>query len=586
MPTPTIGADTAVRADHVVAHTLLNCYVREVADEQARLTDGHLHLRLPGVDQRLRIEVRRRSLAGAHRFTGPVSCWRGGEWSELDWREVADVIAAELTMATGMTNDEFAEQVAGSHEVTETALRQGISTTDRYLASEQSLLLGHRFHPTPKARSAPVGQWQDYAPETGSRFPLRYLAVRAERVREDTVPGSDLSALDRLRPVPTGYQLLPVHPWQYDLLRHNATLATALRDGDVLDLGTGGPVFTPTSSVRTLHGQDGFLKFSLNVRITNCVRKNAAYELASAVVLTGVLDTELADLPVRFPGCRVLREPGYRTVDLGDRELFEGFGVIVRDGLSGYLRPGVTPLLAAAVADEYPLSTAHVSHLAADHPLDWWRAYLRLLLPPVLAAFFDHGVVLEPHLQNVLVGVNGDGMPVQMLFRDMEGTKLLAEHHASTLAALPADVAGPLTYSAEQGWRRVAYCLLVNHVAEVVAVLADLRPGLEPDLWALVRDELAGCRGRHGLPAELRANRARVRLAGRELARRREGDRASWGDCDRQRACTRTLPRWPCSTGRWPGSARASWTSRWLVYAHRVFQDLATMMSLPGMPGS
>jgi siderophore synthetase component len=516
MPTPTIGADTAVRADAVlvdavlvdcvVAHTLLNCYVREVADEQAQLTDGHLYLRLPGVDQRLRIEVRRRSLAGAHRFTGPVWCWRGGEWSELDWREVADVIAAELTMATGMSNDEFAAQVAGSHEVTETTLHQRFSVSDdRYLASEQSLLLGHRFHPTPKARSAPIGQWQDYAPETGSRFPLRYLAVRADLVREDTVPGGDLAALDRLRPTPSGYRLLPVHPWQYDLLRHNATLTAALRDGDVLDLGTGGPVFTPTSSVRTLHGQDGFLKFSLNVRITNCVRKNAAHELASAVALTGLLDTELADLPVRFPGCRLLREPGYRTVDVGDRELFEGFGVIVRDGLSGYLRPGVTALLAGAVADEYPLSTAHVSHLAGDHPLDWWRAYLRLLLPPVLAAFFDHGVVLEPHLQNVLVGVNGDGMPVQMLFRDMEGTKLLAEHHAGTLAALPPDVAGPLTYSAEQGWRRVAYCLLVNHVAEVVAALADLRPELEPELWALVRDELAGRRGRHGPPAELRA---------------------------------------------------------------------------------
>jgi siderophore synthetase component len=506
MPTPTIGAHMAVRADHVVVHTLLNCYVREVADEQARLIDDHLYLRLPSVDLRLRVEVRRRSLAGAHRFTGPVWCWRGGEWTELDWPEVADAIAAELTMATGMANPEFAAQVAGSHEVTETALRQGFSpATDRYLASEQSLLLGHRFHPTPKARSAPSGQWQDYAPETGSRFPLRYLAVRADRIREATVPGGDLTVLDRLRPVPAGYRLLPVHPWQFDLLRHNTILADALREGDVLDLGAGGPVFTPTSSVRTLHGEDGFLKFSLNVRITNCVRKNAAHELTSAVALTGLLDTVLADLPVRFPGCRVLREPGYRTVDLADRELFEGFGVIVRDGLTSCLWPGVTALLAAAVADEYPLSTAHVSHLVGDHPLDWWRAYLRLLLPPVLAAFFDHGVVLEPHLQNVLVGVNDDGMPVQMLFRDMEGTKLLAEHHAGALAALPPDVAAPLTYPAERGWQRVAYCLLVNHVAEVVAALADLRPDLEPELWALVRDELADCRRRHGLPAELRA---------------------------------------------------------------------------------
>jgi siderophore synthetase component len=508
MSTSTIGlarrGHATVSADHVVAHTLLNCFLREVAGPagQARLAGGWLHLRLPGLDRTLRIAVRRRSLAGAHRFTGPVAEHRGGGWLELDWQDVAGAIAAELTRATGVANDEFTGQVAGSHEVTETALRQRFSAPpgkDRYLASEQSLLLGHRFHPTPKSRFAAGGHWGDYAPETGSRVELRYLAVRADRVRQDSVAPGDLTALDRLRPVPAGYRLLPVHPWQFDLLRHNATLGTALRDGTLLDLGTGGPLFTPTSSVRTLHGQDSFLKFSLNVRITNCVRKNAAYELTAAVALTRLLDGVLADVP----GCRVLREPAYRTVDVGDQELFEGFGVIVREGLSGYLRPGVTALLAAAVADEYPLSAAHVSRLVgADRLLLWWRAYLRLLLPPVLTAYFDHGVVLEPHLQNVLVGVDGAGTPVQMLFRDMEGTKLLAGHHAAALAALPPEVAGPMTYTSAQGWRRVAYCLLVNHVAEVVAALADLRPDAEPELWAAVRDELAALRGR---PAELRA---------------------------------------------------------------------------------
>jgi siderophore synthetase component len=251
--------------------------------------------------------------------------------------------------------------------------------------------------------------------------------------------------------------------------------------------------------VRTLHCGAGFLKFSLNVRITNCVRKNSAYELAAAVALTELLDTcRFAD------GFSLLREPGYRTVDLG--ELFEGFGLIVREGLDRHLRPGVTALLAAAIADEYPLSPAHVSHLVGDRVLAWWRAYVRLLVPPVLAAFFEHGVVLEPHLQNVLVGVAENGMPAQLLVRDMEGTKLLVAHHAALLAALPAEVAGPMTYTPTQGWQRVAYCLLVNHIAELLAALADLRPDLEAELWSLVRAELAGYRRPDGTqPAQLRA---------------------------------------------------------------------------------
>lgn len=501
MPLSRVVGTTVTSADDVVAHTLLNCYVREVAGRQAQLVDEHLHVWLPHVNRTIRVEVRRRSSSGAHRFTGPVEEWLAGDWAAIGWRDVATAIAGELTRATGVPNDEFVAAVAASHEVTATALRATVEHDDPYVASEQSLSFGHRFHPTPKSRTAAAGDWRRYAPETGCRFPLRYLAIREDIVSGECVDGP--SPLDDLVSTPDGYRALPVHPWQYELLSHNANLDTALRDGTILDLGGVGPHYSPTSSVRTVLGPGWFLKFSLNVRITNCVRKNAAYELKSALALTRLLDHELAGFPVRFPGFRLLREPAYRTVDLGDRELFEGLGVIVREGLAGHVLPGVTPLLAGAIADEYPLSDAHVSRLLDGSPTEWLHAYLRLLLPPVLAAFLDHGVVLEPHLQNVLVGVDCDGMPAQMLFRDLEGTKLVADHPA--LATIPPDVAAPMTYSREQGWRRVAYCLLVNHVAELVGALADVRPASEPDLWALVADQLAQCHARHGEPAELAA---------------------------------------------------------------------------------
>src|ERR1700730_10743338 len=100
-----------------------------------------------------------------------------------------------------------------------------------------------------------------------------------------------------------------------------------------------------------------------------------------------------AELATRFPGCAMLAEPGYRSVDLGgDIAVLEGLGVIVRSGVRTHLRPGVTPVLAAAIADEYPTSTAQVRHLLTrgdGDPLAWWDAYLGLLLPPVLAAYFE-----------------------------------------------------------------------------------------------------------------------------------------------------------------------------------------------------
>jgi siderophore synthetase component len=97
-------------------------------------------------------------------------------------------------------------------------------------------------------------------------------------------------------------------------------------------------------------------------------------------------------------------------------------------------------------------------------------------VPPVLEAFARYGVVLEAHVQNTLVAVDADGLPVQALFRDAEGVKLVPE---VTRAA---------------GWERLVYCLLVNHLAEFAALLAERHPEYDP--WPAVRRELA----RHDLP--------------------------------------------------------------------------------------
>lgn len=513
--TPTTLPDDRAEqtADTVTVHTLLNCLIREVSapEHQVTVDQDHLLLRLPRRHLLLRARLRRISLIGAHRFHGPVQRFEDDAWVTVSWRELAGYVQNELELRTGIANEEFLAQVADSRETIRTALEQRSHRprqTDPYLSSEQSLVFGHRFHPTPKARTGDPEDWLTYGPETGARFRLRHLAVRRHLVREE----GDLDRLDALCPsADPGYLTLPVHPWQYRLLQANDRLREALAAGDVVDTGVRGPELVPTASVRTLYQPDAdtFLKFSLNVRLTNCVRKHASYELRGTVALNQLLQPVFTALADRFPRCALLAEPGYRTLDAdGNTALLEGLAVVVRSGLRPHLRPGVTPLLAAAIADEYPTSTAHVSHLldrGDGDVLAWWDAYLRLLLPPVLAAYFEHGIVLEPHLQNVVVGVHADGTPAQMLFRDLEGTKVLPGHHRHALADLPEDVRGPLTYDAERGWNRVAYCLLVNHTAELLGALADLEPAREPALWGLVRDHLAAYARTAGEPPRLRA---------------------------------------------------------------------------------
>jgi siderophore synthetase component len=534
-----------VNPDTLTAQSLLNCLVREVSwpEEQVRENEGHLIVRLARSDRLLRLGTRRPSAGPGPRLTGDAAIRRGDAWQPAGWAELIPLIAEELTLATGMPNDEFATQVRGSHASITAILRarqdngagqaQGTAHDPRiarYLSSEQALVAGHRFHPAPKARSGEPGDWLPFAPEAGARFPLRFLAVRREALDAD----GDTTAVNRLGAPdpPAGYRVLPAHPWQLRLLASRPWLRRAFRDRVFIDLGDGARAVVPTSSVRTVYDPvaDVFCKFSLNVRITNCVRKNSWYELAGAVALTELLGPVAADLAARFPGAAVLGEPGYLTAALPDLEAVEGLSLILRDGLGTCLAAGVTPLLAAALIEQpcgtmsgTPARRAQGESAGGlfdlrdpDWLVAWWEAYVRQVAPPVLHALFGHGIVFEPHLQNVLVGVDGDGLPVQAVFRDLEGVKLVTSRHDQALAALKPEVARALGYDEERGWRRVAYCLFVNHLAEIAAAIADRHPdaaqGFEATLWDRARELLTGFARDHGRPPQLLALLAGVPL--------------------------------------------------------------------------
>ncbi|MBE1534396.1 IucA/IucC family protein [Actinomadura algeriensis] len=478
--------DPALSADDATATALLNCLIREVCapEQQVRADGGHLVVRLPRVDVVLRTRLARPPAGPTYRLGPPFEERRGDAWTPAPWHRLADLVAGELELATGRANPEFLAQVDGSRTalaaILEAREAAPVPPDDRYVASEQSLVAGHRFHPSPKARQGASADWLRYAPEARARFRPHWLAVPEDLVAEEGDPDA-FATLEKHGPPPgPGCRLIPAHPWQLSLLSER--LHRALQSGLLTDLGPSDAEAVPTSSVRTVYLPDAdvFCKFSLDVRITNCVRKNAWYELSGAVALNDLLNPVFASM-----GVTLLAEPAYRTVTLADRRLYEGLGVILRQGVQHL--PG-TPLLAGALADPYGDFLSSLPALATpDGALAWWDAYVAQVAPPVLRAYLDHGIVLEPHLQNVLVCVDADGTPIHTAFRDLEGTKLVQGRW--DLSHLPPRVAEALTYAPDRGWNRIVYCLLLNHLTEIAAAVADLHPGLE--LWPAARRHFA-----------------------------------------------------------------------------------------------
>ncbi|MFF4059753.1 IucA/IucC family protein [Streptomyces sp. NPDC001668] len=451
LPPPPAGTAVAHRADAYAAAPLLNCLLREIAEPLPEPGDRPVY-RLPG-GRLLRVR-------GGRRPAEPEVETADG-WQRVGHTELVKLTAEELTRHTGLSNHELPAEMIDSRDAVAallTARERATAPGDPYQRSEQCLVTGHPYHPAPKSRGGgPVAAWLPYAPEAHARFPLVLLGVREDAVVEE----GDTTALDALGQAPPGYRLLPAHPWQLDLVN----CAEAFEDGRLVRLGTTGFETWPTAAIRTVYAPapDVFLKFSLDVRITNDIRRLWRHDLLKLRRTDDAVVRAFAERPAAW-----LSDRGYRTADFA----FEELAVLVRDGLRGHVRPGTTPLLAAALVEGFegnPLDTA-------EDPAAWWEAYLGAVVPPALSAFADHGVVLEAHLQNTLVAVDADGTPVQALFRDAEGVKLLPE--------VPRGA----------GWERLVYCLVVNHLCEVAAALAERHPGF--DAWPAARRELS----RHDLP--------------------------------------------------------------------------------------
>ncbi|MGR6913790.1 IucA/IucC family C-terminal-domain containing protein [[Actinomadura] parvosata] len=469
------AAGPGLEAESLAVTALLNCLLREVATPAGPSASGLYAL--PATGHLLRV--------GGARFPAEAALRTPDGWRPLPLPELVELTAAELRAATGVANDALPAEILDSRDVTAVLLaarRTTVPPADAYLRSEQALVAGHRYHPAPKARGGGgPREWLRYSPEARAGFELPLLAVPAE----DLVVDGDASALDRLGPAPgDGLALLPAHPWQLELLGE-----TGLRQA-----GVSAATAVATASIRTVYlpEVDLFCKFSLDVRITNDIRRLWLHDLRRLSLVAALVDVAFDDLPCHLPRPAVLRDRGWRSARLGG-DGGEGLAVIVRDGLGEHLLPGLTALLAAGISEGFPGNP--LDGLDEDGALMWWERYLEHVVPPVLHAYLRHGVVLECHLQNVLVAVDAHGLPGQALFRDHEGVKLVAERHPG----LTAPVLG-----GGRAWERLVYCLLTNNLCEIAGAVAERHPRLAGELWTRARAVFAAAAKEYGDPPELR----------------------------------------------------------------------------------
>lgn len=208
----------------------------------------------------------------------------GSGWAKLDATQTLTLLLNYLKQVLAIPfNHELIEQLENSVLVTEQFLNVAPkSHHNEFIASEQSLIWGHTFHPTPKSRSGvTMDDLLAFSPEVGAQVPLYWFEVDTSLLDVLSSDGEANPAqrmLQQLAPQHTtsyGKTLYPCHPWESYTILSNPSVKRAIEQGKITPLGLGGEKMQPTSSVRTLYhpDMDWFAKFSINVRLTNCVRK-------------------------------------------------------------------------------------------------------------------------------------------------------------------------------------------------------------------------------------------------------------------------------------------------------------------------
>ncbi|WP_275888241.1 IucA/IucC family C-terminal-domain containing protein, partial [Nonomuraea lactucae] len=121
----------------------------------------------------------------------------------------------------------------------------------------------------------------------------------------------------------------------------------------------------------------------------------------------------------------------------------------------------------------------------------WLARYLDVLAVPLIRLQARYGVALEPHHQNTLVALDGDGLPSAGWYRDSQGYYVAASREGVLRRLLPGLADGlELVFDDALVDERVAYYLGVNNLLGLVGAFGALGLADEGALLRVLRARL------------------------------------------------------------------------------------------------
>ncbi|MBB4910018.1 siderophore synthetase component [Actinophytocola algeriensis] len=487
--------------------------------------DGAEHvLALPGATYRFR--ARRGAFETWH--VEPGSATRDGE-PACDPRQLV-VDAREQLGLTGLRLADVLSEMTAT-VANEAARLAHAPTAAELVAMDYDHADGHLTgHPRLVLNKGRVGfsarDREEYAPEAGKAFALRWFAVHrdfasfrcvAELSEEQLLSeelGEQLSGFRAGLSDPDDYVLVPVHPWQADEII-GTLYAAEVAAGTVVPVGVSDDSYLPHQTVRTLanvtHPTRRDVKTAVSVRNTLVYRGLAqAATLAAPAVTTWLrsisaadplLDKEyrfellgeIASVSVKHPLLGHIDELPYR--------FHETLGALWREPLRTRVGAGERALSFAALPYRGPDGEAVITRLIRESGVnaeEWLGTWLDLFLTPLLHWLLRYGVGFCPHGQNLILITDERGLPVRVAIKDFaQGVDLMDEELPEYASLAPEANADMLRWAPHLLAQSLFSSVFAGQLRFLAEVLLDDLDYPRAALWTKVREIVRRYRDEH-----------------------------------------------------------------------------------------
>lgn len=505
-------------AKNATFQAFMNCYIREVRSghwvkkeewikEQrlsALITEAYiLELELPRQNIRFAFGVEYKSLVGRQVFGASLKyCTKQKQWLVEDKLTILITLIQELHCTTKMDGclklsshfDELILRIIESYQTMAHYIEKSFEgdklhrASDTFIEAEQSLLLGHWLHPTPKSRQG-MADWQQtsFAPELQGSFQLHYFRVDRKMVNEASVleiSASEHIARSLIKSQPEFVKsenvcFIPVHPLQAQWLLQQQYVKKAIAEDLIKYEGAQGAYYTATSSIRTVYNaqEEMMYKFSIPVKITNSLRVNRTHELKAGIAMARLM--KKIDFLQKHSSFQMMNDPAYMTIEFPN-QTESGFEVIFRSNIfpkghdEGICM--IATLVQEPLLEEKSKLCQLIMKIAQSEfrslesvSLDWFKVYWTNAIEPLLRLYDEHGIALEAHQQNSLLNISS-GYPTTYYYRDNQGYYLSKAYKDVLLSIEPSlHETEELFYEDALIHDRFTYYLFMNQLFPVIA---------------------------------------------------------------------------------------------------------------------